>query len=238
MISIILPVYNEEFYLGKNVPLILRAAEKISECEILIVEESTDRTPQIAESLSRKYKNVRHFHFTKRLGKGKAIEAGIEHARGGKIIFMDIDLSVDLSALEKLVTMLDSYDIVVGSRYHKASQTKRTLLRLIMGRGYGLLSKITLGVNVNDFQCGFKGLRKNAAKTIIHRTSAKGVFWDTEMLFLAKKFGFSIQEIPIKWVEKKTRSTKIGISTIYNFSLQISKLLLSSILRAGPFRAR
>ena len=123
MISVILPVYNEEGYVGRNTPLILRELKKIDKsCEIIIVEESSDNTPAIAENLAKNYKSIRHCHFDKRLGKGKAIENGIKISCGDKIIFMDIDLSVDLSALSTLIKMLDTYDVVIGSRYHRKSK--------------------------------------------------------------------------------------------------------------------
>ncbi len=237
MISIVLPVYNEEGYIGKNTLLILKEVRKICKnFEIIIVEESSDNTPIIAENLAKKYKEIKHFHSDRRLGKGKAIEAGIKFSLGDKIIFMDIDLSVDLSALKLLVDTLDKYDIVVGSRYHPNSKTKRTILRLLIGRSYGTLTRFILGTNVRDFQCGFKGFRKNVAKDVIRYTTSPGVFWDTEILFIAKRLGFSIKEIPVSWIEKKTRSTRIGISTIYTFAFYVIKLFLSGLLRSDQFR--
>ena len=236
MISIILPVYNEEDYIKSNTIKIMKEVEKLgNKYEILIVEESTDKTPQIASELSKKYKAIRHFHSSKRLGKGRAIEYGIKKARGSKIVFMDIDISVDLSSLRPLLDKLDYYDVVVGSRYHPQSRTKRTLLRLILGRGYSILPRRILGINASDFQCGFKGFRKASARNSIKYTTSTGVFWDTEILFIAKNLGYKIGEIPINWVEKKTRSTQISVKTIYTFALSNIKLFFCGILRSKRY---
>lgn len=225
MISVILPVYNEEKHLKENAPRIVMEMERIGQkYEIIIVEESTDKTPEIARSLEKKFSAIRHFHSVERRGKGGAVQEGIRRARGDKIIFMDIDLSVDLSSLGMLVSALDSCDVAVGSRYHPLSKTKRTFLRLLLGRSYGFLPRVFLGIRASDFQCGFKGFSKDAATKIIQIAKTPGVFWDTEALFAAKKLGYAIQEVPVNWIEKKTRVTKIGFKTIYMFFLSVLRL--------------
>ena len=231
MISIILPAYNEEEFMKRNTAQIMKRMNKIGErYEIIIIEESTDKTPEIASGLGKRYKTVRHFHFGRRLGKGRAIEKGIIKSRSEKIVFMDIDLAVDLSAMGAMLDALENYDVVVGSRYHPRSKTRRTLLRLFLGRGYALLSSIILGINLRDFQCGFKGFSRNAGKEIIKYTKISGVFWDTEFVYFAKKLGYKIEEIPVIWEERKARSTKIGIKTIFYMGKNLVELFVRSRL--------
>ena len=75
MISVILPAYNEEDYIEGNVSKIINGMERITrDYEIIIVEESNDRTPEIIQGLKKRYRKIRHFHFNRRLGKGKALE--------------------------------------------------------------------------------------------------------------------------------------------------------------------
>ena len=237
MISVILPIYNEEDYIRNNTLKIMHELGKISrDYEIIIIEESSDKTPEIAAELGKKYRRIRHFHFEKRLGKGRAIEYGIARAKGQKIIFMDIDLSVDISSLAVMLSELDKYDVVVGSRYHPNSKSRRTFLRLLLGRTYGFLPRLVLGVNIRDFQCGFKGFRKDAATMVTKFTKSPGVFWDTEALFLSRWLGFTIKEIPVSWVEKKTRNTKISIKTIYSFAFSVVKLFLQKLLNRDRIR--
>lgn len=232
MISIILPVYNEEELIRQNTLRIIREMKKRKKSyEIIIIEESSDRTPEIVDEMGKKYKIVRHFHFGRRLGKGRAVEYGIKKARGNWIIFMDIDLAVDLSALDTMISALEKYDVVVGSRYHRESKTRRTLLRLFLGRIYAVLSRRVLGLNVSDFQCGFKGFRNAAGKAVIKGTRTAGVFWDTEFLYQAKSKGYTICEIPVAWEEKKGRSTKIGIKTIFYMWSNLMCLFILSRLK-------
>lgn len=225
MISIILPAYNEEGCIRENTLKVVKEMKRIGKkYEIIIVEESSDRTPEISERLSRQNRHVRHFHSNKRLGKGRAIEEGVMKAKGEKIIFMDVDLAVDLSALEPMINALETYDVAIGSRYHRGSKTKRTLLRLFLGRSYAILSGLLLGIRVTDFQCGFKGFKKNAGINVIKKINVSGVFLDTEFLFWASKKNYKIKELPVIWQEKKARNTKIGIKTIFYMGLNLAKL--------------
>ncbi|MCX6818903.1 MAG: glycosyltransferase [Candidatus Aenigmarchaeota archaeon] len=177
MISIILPVYNAGKLLKNNMPDIIKKMNEIKKntnenYEIIIIEESMDNTPIIAKSFT-KIKNIRHIHNDKRLGKGGAIERGILNSRGDKIIFMDIDLSTDLSSLPRLIEGLYEYDIVVGSRFHPGSVAKRPFYRRFLGFGLSLLSRILFRIPVKDTQCGFKAFRKGAIRKIIKEVRNK-----------------------------------------------------------------
>lgn len=229
MISVILPAYNEEGLIKMNTLKVVKEMNKIGKnYEIIIVEESSDKTPEISQQLSKQNSYIKHFHSSKRLGKGRAIELGVMKAEGDTIIFMDVDLAVDLSALKPMINALETYDVAIGSRYHPGSTTKRTLLRLFLGRSYAILSGLLLGIRVTDFQCGFKGFKKNAGISVIKNINVSGVFWDTEFMFWAKKNKYKVQELPVIWEEKKARNTKIGIKTIFYMGLNLAKL---SILR-------
>jgi glycosyltransferase AglD len=231
MISLLIPAYNEEVHIYGNTEKIIKIMSALKESyEVLIVEESRDRTPEISEQLARKYKVVRHFHFDRRLGKGGAIEFGIKHARGDKIIFMDIDLATDLSALPGLIENLNGNDIVVGSRYHPKSRISRTPFRIFLGRTYAAVLRVLFLFNMRDYQCGFKGMKKSVGMKIAGYTRNKGLFWDTEFLFIAHKFGYRIMEIPVRWEEKKGRSAKISMKLIFSFVTALTKLFFRGLL--------
>ncbi|MBI5061121.1 MAG: glycosyltransferase [Candidatus Aenigmarchaeota archaeon] len=204
MISIIIPAYNEEKVIEKCITSLGREIRRITrDYEIIIVEESNDRTPEIVEKLAKKSKKIIHIHSNVRLGKGGAIERGVQASKGSKIIFMDADLSTDLSYLNVLISKLDEYDLVIGSRYHPSSKIKRTFLRLVLSKIYSALFRIAFGLNFRDIQCGFKGFTKKLAAEIIPQIHSKDFFWDTELVYLAKKNGFRIREIEIEWKERK-----------------------------------
>src|SRR3989338_9307395 len=134
MISVIVPAYNEERLVRKNTILIRKEMESIKKTfgenyEIIIVEESSDKTPEICNILAKKYKEIIHIHSDKRLGKGGAIEKGILVSKGEKIIFMDVDLSTPLDITNDVVERMGNYDIVVASRYNPSAKVTRSFAR-------------------------------------------------------------------------------------------------------------
>lgn len=208
MLSIIIPAYNEQYLVEKNILLISkefgRIRKKTGESyEIIVVEESKDSTPEICSRLAKRFKEVRHFHHDKRLGKGGAIEKGIELSKGDKIIFMDADLSTPLDISEKFVALMNEYDVVVTSRYNPVSTVKRSFTRSLAGKGFSVLTRVVFRTKIRDTKCGYKGFKKSAARKITKLVKEKGWFWDTEFLLYAERLGYSIYEMPIYWYERK-----------------------------------
>jgi glycosyltransferase involved in cell wall biosynthesis len=238
MISIILPAYNEEVHIRNNIEILVSEMKRLRQAfEIIIIEESRDKTPEICKKLATKYKNIKHIHFDHRLGKGLAIENGVKYASGDKLIFMDVDLATDLGSMNTMIQSLEDYDIVIGSRYHPMSNTNRTPFRIFLGFSYALILRVLFMQGIRDYQCGFKGFKKSVGNKIIRYTKERGLFWDTEFLFIAGKLGFSIKEIPVSWIEKKGRSAKISIKLIIKFILSLTKLFFSSKINRIDFSA-
>ncbi len=204
MISIIIPAYNEERVIERCLTDVGRKMRELRrDYEIIVVEESSDMTPEIVKKLAGRNRNIRHIHSSARLGKGGAIAAGISASRGEKIIFMDADLSTDLEYLPQLIRELDRHDLVMGSRYHPSSNVRRTFLRLAFSKIYTAFFRLMFGLNFRDVQCGFKGFSRRLANSIAPEIRSSGFFWDTELVYLAKKHGYSIKEIGIEWHERK-----------------------------------
>ncbi len=208
--SLVVPCYNEEKNLEKNVMAIKNFLDSLKiKYEIIISEESSDATPEIAERLAKKFLSIRHIHSNARLGKGAGFENGVSMAKGGKIAFMDADLAVDVEALGRVIKELDKNDIVVTSRYHPDSKVKRYLRRKILSKGYMFLDQHVLGIPVRDTRCGCKGFRAAMLRELIPMIKDKRWFWDSEALFWAHKKGMRIKEIPVKWEEAKTSSVNL-----------------------------
>lgn len=226
MLSFIVPSYNEEAHIRQALMKIMAELDRLGQYELIVVEESTDRTPQIVAELAKKHQQIKHLHFSERMGKGGAIEKAIGAAAGDHIIFTDADLSTGLEAVPVIARSLKYYDVVVGSRYNPLSRSNRSLLRLLLSRTYAMCVSALLGMNrPSDLQCGMKGFRKKAAVEIIGHVRSKGFFWDTEFIFYANKLGYTIKEIPVVWVEKKVRGSGSGkLKNIFYMAKSLMKL--------------
>jgi hypothetical protein len=124
---------------------------------------------------------------------------------------MDVDLSTDLSALPVMFRALvaEGYDLAVGSRLMRESRIRRCLNREIISRIYNVLVKAVLFTHFSDAQCGFKALTRQAVERLVPRVQDQSWFFDTELLVLAEKLGYRIQDVPVTWNEDDDSRVKI-----------------------------
>ncbi|MBD3210145.1 glycosyltransferase [Candidatus Micrarchaeota archaeon] len=215
-VSVILPVYNEERILERNVK---RLAETLEAggigYEIIISEDgSTDNTAAIAHSLESE--KIRIIHEKKRAGKGTAIRNAASAATGEVVIFMDADLSSDVKHIEELMEVMgEGADIAIGSRYLKKSRARRNRVRHFASKSFNFLVRLLLGSKLRDHQCGFKAFRKKSVLPIIDRIENKEWFWDAELLVRAQRKGLKIEEIPIEWKEAPDSKFRLLDDTLH-----------------------
>ncbi|WP_457591438.1 dolichyl-phosphate beta-glucosyltransferase [Geoglobus sp.] len=202
MLSVIIPAHNEAGRLERSVERLSEYLRKnFDEFEIIIAEDgSTDGTDRIAKRLAERYGFVRHIHSDERLGKGKAVFEGIKNARYPVVIYMDADLSTDLTHIKELIRAInEGYDIAIGSRLVRGSETKRPFVRELPSRVYNLLVRLMLGSKIRDHQCGFKAFKRDVILELGRKVKDNHWFWDTELLVLAQREGLRIREIPVRW---------------------------------------
>ena len=210
-LSLIIPCYNEGKKLTKNVEKIVSFMEEnfLIDYEIMIVNDgSTDNTIDDVLLLKEKYPNIiRLIHYKDNKGKGYAVKRGILDANGDISIFMDADLSTDISIIPKTVKELENYPIVIGSRRMKQSEIAeaQTGIRKITGAGCKVYTNMKLGLHLSDTQCGFKGFHTDIAKQIAEKLTINHWAFDAEMLYIAKLNKIPIKEIPVKCI--RTRLT-------------------------------
>lgn len=203
MISIIIPVFNEENRIRQNLETINSYAKSSKEpIEILVVDDgSTDQTPKILEEYKAKF-GIKVITQTPNQGKGAAIRTGVSNATGEKILFTDIDLSVPIETLDSFnEAMTEDVDIVIGSRENPDSKIEaaQSWLRETAGYSFTILTNAILQVGVSDFTCGFKLFKREAARKIFSHQQIKRWAFDAETMYLAKKYEFKIQEMPVTW---------------------------------------
>jgi glycosyltransferase involved in cell wall biosynthesis len=130
------------------------------------------------------------------------VRNGMLNATGEILLFTDADLSAPIEEAPKLFAAIHSgADIAIGSRWLRPElQTQRqSLLRQVYGRIFNLSLRLVLGLNFKDTQCGFKAFTRQAAQEIFPRQRIERWGFDPELLYLARKFGFKVKEVPVVW---------------------------------------
>ena len=202
--SIVIPAYNEGHRLGATLEKVLGyIAEHGCESEVIVVNDgSKDNTADIVRSFAEKNPSLRLVENPGNRGKGYSVRNGILNARGRILLFSDADLSSPIEEVPKLLKALgEGADIAIGSRWLQAElQTQRQPLhRQLFGRIFNLLLRMTLGLQFTDTQCGFKAFKRRAAQAVFPLQKIERWGFDPEILFLARKFGFTVKEVPVAW---------------------------------------
>lgn len=201
-LSIIIPAHNEERRLPKAFLEIDDFLKKQSyKAEVIVVENgSHDKTVEVAKKFARKFKYIKLIQVKTR-GKGLAVKAGMLRAKGEYRFICDADLSMPIEELPKfLPPNTKDYDVIIGTREGKDSKRiGEPLKRHLMGRVFNLIIKLTILPSFEDTQCGFKMFTSEAAETLFPLQRLSGIGFDIEILYLARKKGFRIKEVPITW---------------------------------------
>lgn len=208
-LSIVIPAYNEERRLGGSLVQIRQFfAAKSYQTEILVVDDgSTDGTVALVESHIPEFNQagiqLRVIKNPGNRGKGFSVRNGLLNAEGEIALFTDADLSAPISEVDKLIAPIisGSKDIVFGSRGLSESHisTHQSFLREMAGRTFNLFMRIATGMPYKDTQCGFKAFNRLHALQVFEQQRIFGFGFDVELLFIAKKHGLKIQEMPVEW---------------------------------------
>lgn len=202
LLSIIIPAYNEE----RRLPTTLEKTRQFIEqqsylTEVLVVENgSQDRTFQIADEFSRQHSWLRVIREEQR-GKGRAVKRGMLEASGQFRFMCDADLSMPIDEVNRFLPPLQmDFDIAIGSREAPgAVRYEEPLYRHLGGRVINLIIRLLALPGLQDTQCGFKCFRAAVAEDLFRSQTMSGWAFDVEVLFIARKRGYRITEIPIPW---------------------------------------
>lgn len=201
-LSIVIPAHNEEHRLPPSLAKIEQFLKtQPYTTEIVIVENgSTDNTVQMLHDYAQDRPDVRVISVTTR-GKGLAVKQGMLAARGEWRFICDADLSMPIDEIVNfLPPRVEGADMVIGSREGKGSRRiDEPFYRHLMGRVLNWIVKLTIVRGFEDTQCGFKMIRREAAEDLFSVQHMNGIGFDVELLFLAKKRGYKIHEMPITW---------------------------------------
>jgi glycosyltransferase involved in cell wall biosynthesis len=206
--SFVIPAYNEGVRLRPTLHALIRHIQEQNwDAEILVVNDgSTDDTAQIVREYGKAHPQVLLVENPGNRGKGFSVRNGMLHARGDICLFSDADLSSPITEAQKLFDAIaQGADIAIGSRWLRAElQTERQpLYRQLFGRIYNLVLRIVLGLRFADTQCGFKAFRRDAAQRIFPLQRIERWGFDPEILFLARRAGLRVEEVPVLWAHSE-----------------------------------
>ena len=203
-LSVVIPCFNEEATIKENL-LKINAflKENFSSFEIIAVNDgSSDRTKEIIEE-TQKTIPLKIVDNWINLGKGKAVRDGILASREESeiVMFLDADLAIPIEELPKfMVSIENGIDLAIASRLVPGLKVKKPVAwyRKIMELVFVALRMIIINnYSIRDTQCGFKVFRRNVAIRIFKMTTVDRFAFDSEVIFIAKKFGYDIRELPI-----------------------------------------
>lgn len=201
-LSIIIPAHNE----AERLPPSLQKIDTFLNtqgylAEVLVVENgSSDETLRIAQGYAARMPNLRVLHEEER-GKGLAVKQGMLEAKGKYRFLCDADLSMPIEQVNRFLSpALEMVDVAIGSReVPGAKRFDEPSYRHLIGRMFNTMVRWILLPGLQDTQCGFKCFSAEVAEKVFPLQTLKGMSFDAEVLFIARKKGFQVQEIPIDW---------------------------------------
>ena len=229
-LSVIIPAYNEEGNLKKGVLLDVEnyLQKKGLNYEVIIIDDgSIDSTKELIKkyiSQKKKFRLIACSHG----GKAITVITGMIASEGEIILFTDMDQATPISQLDKFLPKFEEgFDIVIGSR---SGRKGAPFIRKLSAWGFSVLRHIILGLPFEDTQCGFKAFNRRSIEEIIPKiknewgvlhtkTGAVNAGFDVELLYLAKKYGFRIAEMPVEWKYVDTERVQVvkdALAAIYD----------------------
>lgn len=229
-LSVVVPAYNEENNLKRGVLGTVRdfLENKGLDYEVIVVDDgSSDQSVELIKKYTANKKNFRLIQ-NPHGGKANTVMTGMLEAMGDVILFTDMDQATPIDQLEKFIPKFEEgFDIVIGSRQGRKGAP---FIRKLSAWGFSVLRGLILGLPFKDTQCGFKAFSKESADKIMPKIKnewgvvhfkggAVNAGFDVELLYLAKKYGFKIAEVPVEWKYVDTERVQVvkdAMAAIYD----------------------
>jgi glycosyltransferase involved in cell wall biosynthesis len=203
-LSIVIPAYNEGARIDRTLDRVLSCVQTQGwDAEVLVVDDgSRDRTAAIVQRWMEAHPRLKLVQNVGNRGKGFSVRNGLLQAAGEVVMFTDADLSAPMEEAELLMAAIaDGADVAIGSRW--MDRTRQTihqpLYRRFFGRCFNWVTRMVMGLPFKDTQCGFKAFKRPAAQVIFRLQRIERWGFDPEILFIARKLGYDIREVPVTW---------------------------------------
>lgn len=229
-LSIIIPAYNEQDRIIKTLTHTIKFLQQQSfQSQILVVSDgSSDNTEEVVSRFAPGDPvDVQVLAYSPNRGKGYAVKYGMQHGQGQVMMFMDADYAVPIEYCRDGLSLIHKgYDIAIASRAIEGAQIKaqQNIMRSASSKIYTFIQNHYLGLRYPDTQCGFKFFSKKAAKDLFARQKLTSVIFDPEILWIAKKRGYTVAQFPVQW-------SHIADSRIQYDSLQKTLFVFQELFR-------
>ena len=203
-LSIVIPAYNESARIGQTLERVLACVERQGwDAEVLVVDDgSADRTVEMVRRWMERTPRLHLVQNEGNRGKGYSVRNGLLQAAGEVVMFTDADLSAPMEEAERLLAAIrEGADVAIGSRW--MDRTRQTihqpLYRRFFGRCFNWVTRTVMGLPFKDTQCGFKAFKREVAQVIFRLQRIERWGFDPEILFIARKLGYTVREVPVTW---------------------------------------
>jgi glycosyltransferase involved in cell wall biosynthesis len=237
MLSVIIPVFNEEESLSNFYEVLIINLSKLGKdsprgeagYEVIFVDDgSTDKTLEILKDFKVKNKNVKVFSFRRNQGKAEALTFGFQKAQGDYVVTLDADMQDKPKEISKLLKKAteENWDVVCGWR----KERKDSIGKVFSSKLFNFIASIFWGLKLHDYNCGLKLYTKDAAKSLnlyggMHRF----------IPLLAHEQGFRVTEVAVEHGRRKYGKSKYGFSKIWKDLPDIFTMLFLSKYSKRPF---
>jgi len=212
-LSVVIPAYNEEKRLPPTLRTILDYLRARSfTWEIVVVDDgSADATHHVADQILATA-DGRVLRNDPNLGKARSVKRGLSESRGSIALFTDADLSTPIEEADRLLAAIENgADIAIGSRQIPGAklEVRQPWYREMAGRTFGLINRAVLQHGIPDSQCGFKAFTRRAVERVLPHQKLTGWAFDAELMFIARRLGLNIAQIPVRWVNSPDTKVKM-----------------------------
>lgn len=237
-LSLVLPIYNEGKTLSEALDRAIARLEELGlDFELLCVDDgSTDSSTNIAVARTHRDGRVRSLRSERNLGKGAAVQRGVQAARGRWVATLDADLSTDLEILPFALRELEGgASIAIGDRRRSDSciRERQPFVRELLGRVFSALARILVPASVTDFTCGFKAYRRDAAQQIFTDLETSRWAFDVEVIAIARSRGMRIAALPVTWTHRRDTRVRFPFDALRAF---VDLLRIGWLYRFGVYR--
>lgn len=217
-VSIVIPSYNNEHELQRTLSTMHQYLDKYSYSHQLIVinDGSTDGTETMLRDAQSLYPQLQVLTNDRNRGKGYSVRRGVLEAAGDFVVYTDADLAYPIETIELLLAPLQdgTADVAVGSRMHPLSDVRLhprhfgyLYRRHLLSRAFNFLVRRLFRLSVTDIQCGLKGFKDTAARSVFSLVTIPGFAFDVEAMLIAHRLQYRISEVPLSCVYQSDMST-------------------------------